>query len=82
MYYLIESPEEPRWLRVRAEINGNARSASLLWTNNSDSAIQFARAQDAEAFLHLHPEVAFMARVTEHMNIDRAQPANSGDTDQ
>lgn len=68
-YYLIEAPESPRWLRVRPATNGNERSADLVWTNDASEAMRFARPVDAEAFCYLHPEVAFMAKVTEHLDI-------------
>lgn len=71
MYYLIESPTKPRWLRLRPAQNGTSYSADIIWTNNSGEALQFKRREDAIAFCYLHPEVAFLATVTEHMDIDR-----------
>lgn len=74
MYYLIEAPESPRWLRLMTSTNGFKRSAEIVWTNDASVALRFSRPQDAEAFCYLHPEPAFLARITEHMDIEGAQP--------
>ena len=76
MYYLIEAHGEPRWLRVRAEPNGGKPAATVVWTNDAQLALRFSRSEDAMAFAHLHPEECWMCRVTEHMDIGDAVPAD------
>lgn len=76
MYYMIETHDEPRWLRVRAERNRGKPAATVMWTNHAQLAMHFARSEDAMAFAHLHAEECWMCSVTEHMDIDGAQPAN------
>jgi hypothetical protein len=77
MYYLIEAHGEPRWLRVRAERNGVKPTATVMWTNDAQLAMRFARSEDAMAFAHLHAEDCWMCRVTEHIDISGANPDHS-----
>ena len=67
-YCLIES--SGRWVRVVIEKSGMYNSAYLTWTNDSNEALRFSRKHDAEAFCYLHNEVAFMATVTEHLDVN------------
>ena len=68
--WLIEHNEYQsghHWLRAVVDLNGDHHSTiRLVFTTNSLIALRFARCEDANAFIYLHPEVTLNCRATEH----------------
>ena len=68
--WLIEHNEYQsghRWLRAVVDGNGDHPSTvRLIFTTDSLLAFRFARREDADAFIYLHPEVTLNCRAIEH----------------
>jgi hypothetical protein len=66
--WLIESYElgmvtkKPQYLRVIM----HGGTAQVTWTEDSEVALRFARAEDAANFARMNPQHAVLAKITDH----------------
>ena len=68
--WLIEHNDYSRghhWLRVIVNGNGALNPTTAIeFTASAEVALRFARKQDAEAFIYLHPAHTLNCRATDH----------------
>jgi hypothetical protein len=65
--WLIEAFESwagrPQWVRVVRDVG----RGYLGWTTDASEALRFARHKDAVDFALLHPDIAVLSKVTDHI---------------
>lgn len=56
-----------KWLRVIVDMQGSRNpTAEIDFTPHAEVALRFARKEDAEAFIYLHPGHTLNCRATNH----------------
>jgi hypothetical protein len=71
-FWLIEHNDYPPhyWLRLIVQPNGNRTDVTIDFTITAGLALQFGRAEDARAFIYLHPQERINCRPTSHSFCD------------
>lgn len=67
--WLIEHNEYAgghRWLRAVRDEDGDRVTIRLEFTPHAVAALRFARKEDADAFIYLHPTKTVNCRATDH----------------
>lgn len=58
------------WLRVLLYPSSTHIGTSVVWADDANLSLRFARREDAEAFMALNPSLCVLARATEHVWCD------------